>query len=120
MIKKEIAEKLFKAELKQEKVELALVDMFISEVDEAAKKSDIAIDEVIKVKKDLVQAEQKLKSVLSSLKTLKGGAARIRKMFAELGTTIDPKVESAIKKRTNVEFEAEELVKKINKLVSMI
>ena len=44
----------------------------------------------------------------------------IRKMFAELGTPIDSKIETAIKKRTIAEFEVEELIKKINKLVSMI
>ena len=104
----------------QQRVELALVDSFISEVDAADQKLDVAVDDVLRVKNDLAQAEQKLKAVISSVKTLKTGAIRIQKMYDELGTPIDSKVESAIKKRLSIEFEAEEFVKRINKLISMI
>lgn len=103
-----------------QKVELALVEMFIKEVDEAGRKSDDAIDEIIKIKTILQKAKQDIDSVVSSLKTLKTGEGRIRKMYNELGVDIDPKIDKAFKKRLNVEFESEELVKKLNSLIGMI
>ena len=104
----------------KQKVELSLVEMFIKEVDEAEKKSDNAIDEIIKVKSILKKAKQDISEVASSIKTLKTGQARIKKMYDELGVGLDPKIDKAFKKRLNVQFEAEELVKKINSLIGML
>jgi hypothetical protein len=114
-LEKEILHKFSK-----QKVELALVEMFIKEVEELQIKSDNAIDEVIKVKSILQKSRQDINQVASSLKTLKTGQARIKKMYDELGIGLDPKIDKAMKKRLNVEFEAEELVKKLDSLIGMI
>ena len=106
--------------VKGEKVELALVDNFIKEVDIAAKKSDTAIDNVIDIKKVLNKSKSELDQVIQSLRTLAGGQSRIRKMYAELGIEPEAKLEAAFKKRSNVEIEVEELIKKINGLIGMI
>jgi hypothetical protein len=106
--------------VKGEKVELALVDNFIIEVDIAAKKSDTAIDNVIDIKKVLNKSKSELDQVIQSLRTLAGGQSRIRKMYAELGIEPEAKLEAAFKKRSNVEIEVEELIKKINGLIGMI
>lgn len=117
MSKKTISKMLFS---NQERVELALTDDFISEVNEAAKKSDLAIDKVIDIKKVLNKTKAELNKVENSLKTLKTGQGRIRKMYAELGVEPDAKLEAAFKKRLNVEFEVEEFIKKLNGLIGMI
>ena len=106
--------------VKGEKVELALVDNFIIEVDIAAKKSDTAIDNVIDIKKVLNKSKSELDQVIQSLRKLAGGQSRIRKMYAELGIEPEAKLEAAFKKRSNVEIEVEELIKKINGLIGMI
>lgn len=103
-----------------QKVELSLVETFIKEVDEAGRKSDDAIDEIIKVKSILKKAKEDVNTVISSIKTLKTGEGRIRKMYDELGVALDGKTSAAIKKRQFVEEEAEELIKKLNNLIATI
>jgi hypothetical protein len=96
MIKKEIAEKLFKAELAQEKVELALVDDLKQIQKESSKAYVDYIDDMDTSKGYLSQAKKKATKAVQLLKESVRIYEDVEAKFKELG--ID--VPSELKKQT--------------------
>lgn len=93
MIKKEIAEKLFKAELAQEKVELGITQDIQSDLDSVSQS-------VKSVRRVMIDAEVMLGKNAKALVTIKKAIDRVEKVAKEIGA--DEVIKVVQKQKTNV------------------
>ena len=116
MIKKEIAEKLFKAELKQEKVELALVDDFTNQFEQLLDAQEKAgLDLIDAARKAEVRFKKAEADASNALKTV----AKLESAYKDLGVDIPSIVQNKINSVKSIQKELASYSANIKKIYAM-
>ena len=112
---KSVYKKINKQELKSEKIELALVKDFKSNVDKLENEFTSLLKEQIRLANDIQQSENKLQSLKKQFEGLNTDANKIEQSFKELGVDIDANTDLYISKLDTRTRALDKLIQKSQK-----